>query len=302
MIDAGAIHRRWWSRRHRLAVVGWLYALPTAVVVGFLFVVPIVMAVWMSLNRWPILGEPTLNFPANYAAIPRDFLFVQAIGFTILYTVIITVVLLGLGLFLALLVEGQSRVVGVLRTAYFLPAVVGLTAAALLFYALYAPGFGPINPILQDLGLIDDPIRWLGSPNTALFSVILMMTWKFAGFYMIILLVGLQGIPRELYEAARIDGAGRLQSLRYITLPLLRPSIALCLVLMISGAMLAFENFFVMTQGGPDRSTVTMVMAIFRAAFSQLDLGRGAALAIVLMTALVVFNALWLTLARRGQT
>jgi multiple sugar transport system permease protein len=301
MGDAGIIRSRW-SRRHRLAAVGWLYALPTAAVVGFFFVVPIGMALWMSVNRWPLIGAPTLNFPDNYTAIGRDFLFQQAIGFTITYTVIITAVLLGLGLLLALLVEEQSRIVGMLRTIYFLPAVVGLTAAALLFYALYAPGFGPINPILQTLGLIDQPIRWLGSPNTALFSVVVMMTWKFAGFYMIILLVGLHSIPRELYEAARIDGAGRIQSLRYITLPLLRPSIALCLVLMISGAMLAFENFYVMTQGGPDRSTVTMVMAIFRAAFSQLDLGRGAALATVLMVALVAFNALWLSRVRRDRT
>lgn len=270
--------------------------------VAFLFVAPIAMALWMSVNRWPLIGTPTLNFPDNYAAITRDQLFLQSVSFTILYTVIITVVLISLALGLALLVEGQGRSVGVLRTIYFLPAVVGLTAAALLFYALYAPGYGPINPLLQDLGLIDTPIRFLGTPANALLSVVLMMTWKFAGFYMIILLVGLHGIPRELYEAARIDGAGRLQLLRFVTLPLLRPALALCLVLMISGAMLAFENFFVMTQGGPERSTVTMVMAVFRAAFSQLDLGRGAALALVLLVALVAFNAIWLSFVRRGSS
>jgi multiple sugar transport system permease protein len=125
------------------------------------------------------------------------------------------------------------------------------------------------------------------------------MTWRFAGFYMLILLTGLHSIPIQVYEAARIDGASRLQMLRYVTLPLLRPALALCLVLIITGAMLAFEQFYVLTRGGPDNATVTMVMAMFRQAFSYFDLGRAAALAVVILLGLIALNAIQLTLIRR---
>ena len=293
---AGQTARR---RTGRLGLIGWLYAAPTALVVGLLFVLPIALAIWMSFNDWPLIGQAKVNFPDNYAHIPSDDLFIQAIGFTFLYAAIITVTLIGLALVLALLVQHPRRGVGLLRTAYFLPAIVGLTSAALLFYGMYAPSIGPLNPILKAVGIIDKPVDWLGTPNNALLSTVLMMTWRFAGFYMLILLTGLQAIPEQLYEAARIDGGNPWQIFRYVTLPLLRPSIALCLVLIVTGALLAFEQFYVLTRGGPDNSTVTMVMAMFRQAFSHFDLGRAAALAVVVLIALVALNALQLSVIRR---
>lgn len=287
------------SARVRLELTGWAYAAPTALVVLLLFLLPIGMAIWMSMNDWPLLGTPEVNFPDNYTDIPSDDLFMQSVVFTIQYTAIITVVLIGLGLFLALLVEdSRRRGVGFLRTAYFVPAVVGLTAAALLFYGLYSPSIGPLDPILEAIGF-EDSIDWLGTPTNALLSTVLLMTWRFAGFYMLILLTGLHAIPVDVYEAARIDGAGRLQMLRYVTLPLLKPALALCLVLIITGAMLAFEQFYVLTRGGPDNATVTMVMAMFRQAFSYFDLGKAAALAVVILIGLVALNAVQLTLIRR---
>ena len=293
--------RRGRSPWARIGLTGWIYAAPTALVVGFLFLSPIGLAGWMSLHRWPLLGVPRWNFPANYAAIPNDPLAMQGIGFTLSYTAIITVILLSLGLGLALLIQESGPGVGLFRTAFFLPASIGLTASALLFYGLYAPSIGPLNPLMQSVGLISRPIDWLGTPRNALMSTVIMMTWRFAGFYMLIMLTGLQAIAREIYEAARIDGADRLQIFRHVTLPLLRPTIALCLVLMISGAMLAFEQFYVLTKGGPDNSTVTIVMAMFRQAFTRFDVGRAAALGTVLLAALVVLNSVQLWIARRNE-
>lgn len=293
---AGPIARR---RRPRFGVVGWLYAAPTAAVVGLLFMLPIALAIWMSLNDWPLIGTPEFNFPENYAKIPSDDLFIQSITFTFLYALIITVTLMCLAMVLALLVQQPRRGVGLLRSAYFVPAVVGLTSSALLFYGMYSASIGPLNPALQAVGLIEEPIDWLGTPTTALLSTILMMTWRFAGFYMLILLTGLHAIPLQLYEAARIDGANDWQMFRRVTLPLLRPSLALCLVLIITGALLAFEQFYVLTRGGPDNSTLTMVMAMFRQAFSQFDLGRAAAMAIVVLLVLVAINSLQLSVVRR---
>lgn len=295
--STGRPARRW---RDRPGIIGWLYAAPTAAVVVLLFVLPVALAVWMSLNKWPLIGGPhTLNFPDNYAHIPSDELFLQGIGFTVTYTVLIVFLLVIVAMVLALIVEQPRRGVGILRTAYFVPAVVGLTSSALLFYGLYSASIGPINPLLQALGIIKEPVDWLGTPTNALISTLILMTWRFAGFYMLILLTGLQAIPRDIYEAARIDGGGPFQIFRYVTLPLLRPSLALCFVMIVTGGLLAFEQFYVLTSGGPDNSTVTMVMAMFRQAFSLFDLGRASAIAVVMLIALVAVNALQLSVLRR---
>jgi multiple sugar transport system permease protein len=137
-------------------------------------------------------------------------------------------------------------------------------------------------------------VAWLGTPNAALFSTVAMVIWRFAGFNMLILLTGLQSISPELYEAARIDGGSRWQIFRHITLPLLRPTIALMLVLSITGSLLAFDQFFILTRGGPDGSTVSMVMVIYREAFTQFNLGAAAAISVALLVVLVALNVIQL--------
>jgi multiple sugar transport system permease protein len=276
---------------------GWLYAAPATAVLVVLFIVPLGLAVWMSLNDWPLLGDVRgVNFPDNYTRVPDDELFLNAVGFTLKYTAIITVVLLLLSFGLALLVqESKRRITGILRTAYFLPVVTGLTTAALLFLGLLNPTVGPIAGILAQWGL---KVDWLGTPDNALLSTVLMMTWRFAGFYMIIMLSGLQAVPRELYEAAAVDGASPWRVLRSITLPLMRSTISLCMVLIVTGGLVAFEQFYVLTGGGPDNSTVTVVMTIFRQAFSQFNLGYAAALSVVVLLGLVILNIVQLRLVR----
>jgi multiple sugar transport system permease protein len=272
---------------------GIAYATPTAVIVAVFFLAPLVLVVWMSVNRWRLLGSPTLNLPDNYTKIPDNQLFLDSVTFTLKYTAIVTVVLSAMALGLALLVQQRRPGVGFFRTAYFLPGAVGFAAASLLFYGLYS-GAGPFDGILQDLGVTDEPVNWLGTPNTALFSTIAMVIWRFAGFNMLILLTGLQSIPTEIYEAARSDGATRWQMFRYITLPLLRPTVALMLVLSITGSLLAFDQFFILTRGGPDNSTVSMVMVIYREGFTRFDLGSAAAISVVLLIVLVALNVLQL--------
>jgi multiple sugar transport system permease protein len=290
--------RRSLARSRSLQGLG--YATPTAVVVGVFFLVPLGLVFWMSVNRWPLLGSPQVNFPDNYADIPDNTLFVDSVWFTLKYTAIVTVVLSLVALGLALLVQERRPGVGFLRTAYFLPGAVGFAACSLLFYGFYSDA-GPLDGMLQALGITDEPVGWLGTPNAALFSTIAMVIWRFAGFNMLILLTGLQAIPTEVYEAARSDGAGRWQTFRYITLPLLRPTIALMLVLSITGSLLAFDQFFILTRGGPDNSTVSMVMVIYREAFTRFDLGFAAALSVVLLLALVLFNLLQLRVLGRER-
>ena len=289
------------SLAHGRALRGIGYATPTAVIVTVFFLVPLVLVFWMSVNRWPLLGTPTFNAPDNFTKIPDNQLFVDAIWFTLKYTLITTVVLSAGALGLALMVQGRRRGVGLFRTAFFLPGAIGFAAAALLFYGFYSES-GPLDSLLQSLGIVDEPVDWLGTPNAALFSTIAMVVWRFAGFNMLILLTGLHSIPTELYEAARVDGASRWQAFRHITLPLLRPTIALMLVLSITGSLLAFDQFFILTRGGPDNSTVSMVMVIYREAFTRFDLGSAAAISVVLLAVLVVLNTLQLrVLGRRAE-
>ena len=282
------------------ALKGLGYAAPTAVIVSVFFLVPLGLVFWMSVNRWPLLGTPTFNAPDNFAEIPDNTLFVDAVWFTLKYTLITTVVLSVAALGLALMVQGRRRGVGFMRTAFFLPGAVGFAAAALLFYGFYSSS-GPLDWALRNLGVIDEPVSWMGTPNAALFSTIAMVVWRFAGFNMLILLTGLQSIPTDVYEAARVDGATRWQAFRHITLPLLRPTIALMLVLSITGSLLAFDQFFILTRGGPDNSTVSMVMVIYREAFTRFNLGGAAAISVVLLLVLVVFNVLQLRVLGRKE-
>ncbi len=279
----------WHGARQR---VGMLYAAPTAIYVAIFFIVPLVLVVRMSVSNWTLLsGDKGLNFPKNFTSLTSNTLFGPAILFTIEYTIIVTIALIGLGLGLALLVQERGRWSGFLRTSFLLPAAVGLATASLLFWGFYSPAIGPVSPPLEALGLIKDPIQFFETSLTALLSIVFLIVWKYAGFYMLILLVGLQAIPSEVYEAAAIDGASWSQTLRRITLPLLRPSIALALILCITGSLLAFDQFYILTQGGPDNTTVTVVQLIYREAFQRQNLGTAAALSIIVLAVLLVINA-----------
>jgi multiple sugar transport system permease protein len=289
----------WWRTRQ---LQGVLYALPTAIIVVVFFITPILVVAWISGHQWPLFtGQGEANLPTNYTEIGRNRLFVGAVSFTIIYTILVTAMLIGLGLGLALLVQGRGRWTGILRTAILLPVAVGLAAASLLAWGLYSPAIGPINPILMRLGVIDDPIQFFLTPLSALLSVCFLIVWKYVGLYMLILLVGLQAIPDEVLEAAAIDGANRWQQFRRVTLPLLRPSLALALILAITGSLLAFDQFFILTKGQPDNSTVTVVQLIYFEAFSRLNMGTAAALSIVVLVALLILGAIQFRALRVGR-
>lgn len=279
------------SRRRRgrrgEGVRGWLFALPTAVFVALLFLAPLALVVQMSFSDWPLLGgNQGWNFPENYQDAVSNRFFWDSVQFTLKYTVLTTIILLGLSLGLALLVQESTRWKGFLRTSFLVPSALGLASASLLFYVLYSPIAGPFADLMKAWGF-----TFLGTPDGALWSTIFLIVWRYAGFYMLLMLVGLQGIPDDVYEAARIDGASRAQTFRSITLPLLRPTLALTTVLCVTGSLLAFEQFYILTKGGPDNSTITIVQLIYNVAFQgQNDLGVAGALSVIVLLALVVIN------------
>ncbi len=266
---------------------GWLYAAPTALFVVLLFIVPLLVVGKMSVSNWPLLGgDLGLNAPENFQKAVLNRFFWDSVGFTLKYTVLATILLIVLGLGLALLVQEATRWKSILRIAFLVPSALGLASASLLFYVLYSPIAGPLADALKNTGF-----SFLGTPAAALGSTLFLIVWRYAGFYMLLMLVGLQSIPDDVYEAARIDGASRFQIFGGITLPLMRPTLALTTVLCVTGSLLAFEQFYILTKGGPDNSTITVVQLIYSVAFQgQNDLGVAGALSVIVLVALVIIN------------
>ena len=272
---------------HGGAIAGWLYATPTALFVLLLFVLPLLLVLQMSGSDWPLLGgNQGWNMPDNYEDAVTNRFFTDSVVFTLKYTILTTVILLALALGLGLLVQESSRWKGLLRTSFLIPSALGLASASLLFYVLYSPIAGPFADLMAAWGF-----TFLGTPDGALWSTIFLIVWRYAGFYMLLMLVGLQGIPDDVYEAARIDGASRWQTFRSVTIPLLKPTLALTTVLCVTGSLLAFEQFYILTKGGPDNSTITIVQLIYSVAFQgPNDLGVAGALSVIVLLALIVIN------------
>jgi len=288
-----------WQLRRQLT--GVAYAIPTIAFIVVLFITPLLLVVRMSGTSWPLLGRSgAINFPKNYTSIWNNRLFWPAVTFTVEYTVLATILLIGLGLGLALIVQSQSRWVAWLRTVFLLPVSLGLAAASLLAYGFFSRESGPVLPLLEQLG-VAETFGFFATPIAALLTTTFLIVWKFAGFYMLILLVGLQGIPEDIYEAGEIDGASRWQAFRHITLPMLLPSLSLSLILCVTGSLLAFDQFFILTKGGPDNSTITVVQLIYREAFQRQNLGTAAALSIIVLIVLLLINVLQLRFLRRTE-
>ena len=290
--------RRGMRAGRRRALVGLAMASPAIVLIVAFFLVPLVMTFWISLNNWPLLGRHRFIGLANYTRALADPGFHAALKFTVLYTVVITPVLFLLGLGLAVLVRRRVRAARVFQSLYFMPVCIGLASGSFLWLYLGQARIGPLFDLLRRVGLVQADGNIFASTWGALLMVSGMVTWKVVGLQMLLLLAGLQSIPDDVLEAARIDGATRWKGFWHITVPLLRPTLALVLVFSVAGSLLAFDQFFIMTNGGPSNSTITAVYAIYRTSFISFKLGYGAALSVFLMVILALVSAVQLLLLR----
>lgn len=288
------------SRRPwRSSLLGLLFVGPALLLNVVLFLIPLGSVIWISLHEWPVLGERPFIGLDNYAALLDDEEFWSSLWFTTKYTLLVTPAIFLPAMILALLVNERIRGVTVFRAIYFTPYVIAFVTGSLMWKWLYNDVFGLFNYLLLQLGVIDEPILWLGSPNMALFSIILSVVWKTAGLNMVLILGGLQAIPSDLYEAAAIDGAGAWQRFVRITLPLLRPTFAIALTVSVIGSFLAFDQFQIMTGGGPGHATTTIVMLIRKTSFDFFEMGSGAAMSMVLLLILVVLSYLQIRILRK---
>lgn len=286
------------SLPYRRKSTGFFFVLPAVLFTFGFFIFPLLMTVWMSLHNWPLLGTPSFLGFQNYVDLAQDQQFWKSLWFTTKYTLLVTPPIFILAFVLALLVNLPLRSVGIFRTIYFLPVVIGLGTSSLLWVWLLNDRVGIINGIMVDLGLISRPLVWLADYDLSMFAIIVSIVWKTVGFSMILLLSGMQAIPEELYDAAMVDGASYWGRLLHVTLPLLRRTFALALVLSVIGSYLAFDQFFIMTRGGPQNSTITTVYWIFNNSFTYYKMGYGAALSLVLLVILTFLSVIQLRLLR----
>jgi multiple sugar transport system permease protein len=287
---------------HRRRIIGFLFVLPSVLFMLIFFIFPLIMTVWMSLNNWPLLGKPKFIGLANYANMMQDGQFWSSLIFTTEYTLLVSIPIFVLAFVLALLVNMPLRGVGIFRTGYFVPVVIGLGTSSLLWVWLLNDRVGVFNQILIDLGLTTKSVVWFAEKGTAMAAIIISVVWKTVGFTMILLLSGMQAIPDEIYQAAMVDGATYWGRLLHITMPLLRRTFALALVLSVIGSYLAFDQFYIMTRGGPQNQTITAVYWIFNNSFVSFKLGYGASLSLVLLVILTFISVAQLRILRDDTT
>ena len=280
------------------ARAGFYFVIPASIFVLVFFLYPFLNVIWMSFQDWPLLGDRSWIGFENYRTAFQDIEFINSVKFTLLYTVIVTPLLFFTALGMALLIKGTSRTTKVFRTIFFLPVVIGFGPASYLWYWFVDSRVGPAPQFLRVLGFGNQEEQWLGIMPLALFVVIVMVVWKFSAFQMILLMAAIQGISKEVLEAAEIDGAKGLTLLRTITLPLIKRTISLVLILSVAGSLLAFDQFYIITGGNPNGSTLTTVFNIYRQSFLQFQLGYGAALSVLVAIALMLISLIQLRVLR----
>ncbi|GGH45641.1 carbohydrate ABC transporter permease [Microbacterium album] len=277
------------ARRGRL--VPFLLVLPAAAGIVLFVLVPALLSFVGSFFRIPIAGGPwTFVGLANYQRVLTDPIVLQAIGNTLVYSALTIVPSLALGLALALLANRAGRARPLVRTLLFLPMTANLVAMAVVFRWIFNAQDGFANQLLAVLGLA--PVNWLGDPSTSLLTVALVGVWRTASLTMMIFFAGLATIPVAIDEAARAEGIRGWAKLTRVTLPIMRPTVVFATVLSVLASVQVFDTVNVMTQGGPQGSSETILTMIWKLGFSYFDLGAASALSLLLLLALITVGIL----------
>ncbi|MGE3269200.1 MAG: carbohydrate ABC transporter permease [Chloroflexota bacterium] len=283
-----------WRQRD---VIPYLFILPNLVLFTVFVLGPVIFSFGMSFTNWDGLGRPTFTGPKNYVSLLTDDLFLTAVRNTFLYSIGTVLPMLAISLALALMLNTQLKGRAFYRVMVYLPVVVSWVAGALVWRLMFLHPDGIINSVLKSFGM--EPQLWTSDPILAMPAIMWMSLWKGLGFYTVIYLAGLQTIPSTVYEAGMIDGADRKQLFWSITLPLLKPTTLFALIIGIISSFEVFIPVYLMTNGGPGYSSMVLVMAIYRAAFQQYQMGYASAMAVVLF--LVIFGISFLQFRFLGR-
>jgi multiple sugar transport system permease protein len=273
--------------RQRRTILGYIFIMPF--ILGFFlwFLTPAVVAGWLTFQKWNLISPPRYIGMQNIERLFDDPILVKSLNATFLYTIVSVPLGLAFAFFLAVLINTKIRGIAIFRTIYYLPTIVPAVANAILWAWIFNTEFGLVNAGLRSLG--GAKIAWLQEPKWAMVAFITMSLWTVGG-PMIIFLAGLQGIPEVYYEAAEIDGAGLWAKLRNVTLPLMSPIIFFNFVIGVIGTFQVFVQARLMTNGGPQNSTLFLVLYIYRTAFESQKMGYASALSWLLFIILAIFS------------
>lgn len=270
--------------------LGKILVAPSILGLSFVVLYPLIMNITMGFQNIKLTqpdADGWVGF-SNYGSLFADPIFRKAIVNTLVWTVLGVVLQLLVAIPLALLLNVEFKGRGFYRGALLIPWVMPSVVAAFTWVWMYDGSFGIINHLLLKLHLISDPVIWLGSTNTALYSVLAEQVWKGFPFPMIMILAALQAIPKDLYEAASVDGASIMQRVYRITLPQILPALALCTVFITIWTFNSFENIWLMTEGGPLNASETLTTYVYRVAFQSFDLGMASSSALVMFAILSI--------------
>jgi multiple sugar transport system permease protein len=292
--------RRRRSAASRRALTAWLFLTPSLIILIAFTLYPMIQAAYLSLTDYNLIRAARFIGLGNYAELLGDPAFWNAFGNTVLYAAVVTPITVVLALLLAVMLNARFVGRAFARTAIFLPFIVSLGIIAIAWSFLLDPQIGLLSYWLSFIGIVPEQ-GWLSDPRYAMAAVMAVGVWKNVGFYMVIYLAGIQSIPGDIYEAARLDGAGAWQRFRTMTLPLLANQTLLVAVLALIATLQAFDQIYVMTHGGPFFKTETLVMLIYREGFQNLRFGYGSAISFVLLLFVFVLSMIQFGWLRRRE-
>ena len=288
--------RRWaWPRRE--ALVGLVFLLPSLILLGIFVFYPLGYVVYLSLLKWDLITPASVVGLNNYAALFKDSYFLQAVQVTVAISAASVAITLPLGFLCAVFLNLKLRESALYRGILLAPYIFPLVASGIAWSMMFQQDGGILNWLIRHLG--GSGLNWLGSSTWAVVAVIIVGVWQYLGYYTLIFLAGLQGIPPDYYEAAAIDGAGNLVQAVRITLPLLSPTLLFATIILIIQSFQTFSQVYVMTQGGPAGATTTLVYYLYEVAFQFFQIGKAGAISVLLLLFLVGITLVQLVLARR---
>ena len=286
--------------RARNALVGWTFILPNFIGFSILTLVPVLVLFYMAFTKWNIFGGSEWIGLDNFTRLFGDKSFHKALFNTLYYTALHVPLTLLISLGLAMLLNTKLRAVAFFRTAAFFPYITSIVAVAVVWNMLFSPDKGLINQALMFVG-IDHPPGWTTSTTWAMPAVIIVGTWREAGYYMLLFLAGLQTVPRELHEAAYTDGANAWQRFWYVTLPCLRPTTYFITIILTIQSLKVFDLVLVMTNGGPGQATLVLSQFVYNQGFVNNQFGYGSSAAVVLFFIALVVTVFQYWVNRRRE-
>jgi multiple sugar transport system permease protein len=280
------------NRKQRQALVGYAYILPCLLLIVVFHLIPILIIFGLSLTKYNLMQPPEWYGLQNFSRLAMDPYIKDSVQNTILYAVMVVPAQTILALVMAVILARffRNRFGGFVRNCSFIPVVSSPVLVGTIWLFLLATNGGAVNRLLGVLGI--ERVNWIGSSTTALPSVAMATVWKNVGYFLVIFYAGIMDIPTSLFEAARVDGASELQQFRYVILPMLRPITFLVATLGTIWSFQVFDMVYVMTNGGPGRATLTLVLSIYNAAFREYKFGYASAIAVVLFVVVMVFSKL----------